>query len=167
MTRLVCVVATLLVLAACGGGEAMRTGFNGLVSCDTTSVHVSFDPTREVRVTDGDSTLARAGFGEQEVSNDCDVTREGAAPNTAKASPYDPRALPARGTYAQAEFDCRIPSGVAIDAHPILNGNTGVNDGSNVLLLSGKAIVLSAVLKDKGNPDASRVYHAPRFCTAP
>jgi hypothetical protein len=81
-------------------------------------------------------------------------------------SPYTDVGLRERGIYAPAEFDCRVPAGVSIDVHPILNGNTGRYDGSNVLLLDGKAIVLAAVLENKGDPRASRIYHAPRYCTA-
>lgn len=143
----------------------MRTGFNGLVSCETTDVHVSFDPAQQVRVTDGDATLARAAFGEQEVSGDCEVTREGLAPNLTKQSPYTYGDLPEHGIYAHVELDCRVAGGLSMDAHPILNGDTGRYDGSNLLLLDGKAVVVAAVLKNKGDPRASRIYHAPRYCT--
>ena len=158
-------VAVALV-AACGGDAEMRSGFDGLVACDATTVRVSFDPARDVRVTAGGATLARAAFGRQEVSSDCEVKRKGPAWTASEPSPYRDGGLPERGLYAPAELECRIPGGVAIDAHPILNGDTGVNDGSNLLLLDGESIVLSAILKNEGDPKASRIYHAPRHCAA-
>jgi hypothetical protein len=141
----------------------MRGAFDGVVACDLTSVHVSFDPAARVSVTAADTTLASATFDDRRASADCEVD-PGAVRTTMESTPYDSTAL-SEGLYRRAEFDCRVAGGVRIDMHPIFNANIGRNDGSTLLVLDGMRVVVSAVLKNKGDPRASRVYHAPRYCT--
>jgi len=162
MERVSGVVLIALVAAACGGGGGEIQGAsNGVYSCDATSLRVSFDPSSSVSVTSGDATLATATFTARNVSEDCELV-PGAPRTTAQGSPYDSDSL-AEGIYRRAEFDCTV-AGARFDLHPIFNADIGRNDGSVLLVLDGKRIVVSAVLKNKGDPRASRVYHAPRYC---
>ena len=166
MRRALVIAAFAVGLAACAGGdEELRLTSEGVFSCDSTAVRVSFDPTTSVRVAAGDAELATATFTERRVSNACDVIR-GAPRTTAQRSPYDADLL-GEGVYRRVQLDCAVSGGVRIYVHPIFNTDIERNDGSVLLLVDGRTtIVLSAVLKNKGDPLASRVYHAPRYCAA-
>jgi hypothetical protein len=166
MRRALWIAVAALGVAACGGGgkEEFRGAFDGVFSCDSKAVQVTFDPAESVTVAAGGVELATATFTERRVSEDCDVV-PGAPRTTMKGSPYDGESL-GEGIYRRAELECSVAGGVRIDVHPIFNANVGRNDGSVLLVVDGRTIVVSAVLKNKGDPQASRVYHAPRYCTA-
>lgn len=165
MRRALCVAGLSLVVAACGGGEEdVRTQSDGVFTCDSGVVRVAFDPADSVSVTAGELELASATFTERRVSKECDIVA-GAPRTTMKGSPYDGESL-AGGIYRRAELECAVAGGIRIDVHPIFNADIGRNDGSVLLVVDGRTIVVSAVLKNQGDPRASRVYHAPRYCTA-
>lgn len=164
MLRAAAPALAALALTACGGGEEMRSAPNALFACGSAAVRVDFDPTAGVTVSSGGAELASATFTERRVSEDCEIVPN-APRTTPQRSPYDDGSL-GEGVYRRAELECSIAGGVRIDLHPIFNADIGRNDGSVLLLVGGRKIVMSAVLKDRGNPHASRVYHAPRYCAA-
>ena len=164
MLRTLGIGVAVAAAAACGGGDGLRPASDGVFSCRSDSVRVEFDPASGVSVAAGGDALARATFTERHVSEDCDLVR-GAPKTTMEESPYDDRLL-ANGRYRRANVDCTVAGGVRIYVHPIFNADIGRNDGSVLLVVDGRKIVVSAVLKNKGDPQASRVYHAPRYCTA-
>jgi hypothetical protein len=165
MWRAFGIAAAVLGVAACGGGdETLRPAFDGVFSCGASAIRVEFDPTAGVTVKTGDGALAAATFTQRRVSEDCSLV-PGAPRTTMEESPYDDDLL-AKPIYRRAELECMVAGGVRIDLHPIFNANIGRNDGSVLLIADGMTIVVSSVLKNKGDPLANRVYHAPRYCTA-
>jgi hypothetical protein len=165
MRRAVGIAAAVLAVAACGGGDddALRPAFDGVFSCTASALRVEFDPTSGVIVNADGGVLAAATFTRRQVSEDCSLV-PGAPRTTEDGSPYDSDLL-AKGIYGRAEIECTVAGGVRIDVHPIFNADIGRNDGSVLLVADGMTVVVSTVLKNKGDPRASRVYHAPRYCT--
>jgi hypothetical protein len=154
----------VLMLGACGAEDDLRVASDGVFSCDSRTVRVDFDPATKVTVKAGDASLAMATFTERQVSEDCSPVPD-APRTTMESSPYDDRLL-AKPVYRRAAVDCDVSRGVRIYVHPIFNADVGRNSGSVLLLVDGTTIVVSAVLKHKGDRLANRVYHAPRYCTA-
>jgi len=157
------IALAVAALAACGGGDELRATSEGVFSCDSPSVRVEFDPAESVTVKAGDAALAAATFTERKVSQDCRLVPD-APRTTMESSPWDD-ALLGKGVYRPAVLECGVRGGVAIYMHPIFNADIGRNDGSVLLVVDGTTIVVSAVLKNKGDALANRVYHAPRYCT--
>jgi hypothetical protein len=165
MRQAVAIAAALVGAVACAGDDdPLRPAFDGVFSCTATALHVAFDPASGVTVTASDQPLASATFTRRQVSEDCSAV-PGAPRTTMENSPYKDDLL-GNGVYRRAEFECAIPGGVRIDLHPILNADIGRNDGSVLLIADGMTLVVSSVLKRKGDPRANRVYHARRYCTA-
>jgi hypothetical protein len=167
VSRAAWLVAVWCVAAAsCGGGDGLRAFENGEVACEHRNVRVLFDPRQDVVVEADGSRLAYASFAERRVDRDCDVVREGPAPNATEKSPYRDGGT-GEGIYRRVvELTCAASEPFGIAVHPIFNASIDANDGSVLLVLVGDSIVASAVLKSKGDPRASRIYHAPRFCTS-
>ena len=164
MPRLLGIALTVLAVAACGGGDdRLRAAFDGVFSCSSTALRVEFDPASGVTVSGDDGALATATWTERRVSDDCAIV-PGAPRTTIESSPYNGRLL-AKPTYGSAELECTIPGRVRVDLHPIFNADIGRNDGSALLIANGTTLLVSSVLKKKGEPLANRVYHAPRYCT--
>ena len=164
MRRVLAIAAAALGVAACGGDDDhLRSASDGVFSCASTKVRVEFDAASGVRVSTDDGALATATWTKRQVSEHCDVV-PGAPRTTTEASPYDDGLL-ARPTYGRAELACTISGDVRIDLHPIFNADIGRNDGSVMLIADGTTLVVSWVLKKKGDPLANRVYHAPRYCS--
>jgi hypothetical protein len=166
MRRALGIATAVLGVAACGGGrdETLRLASDGVFSCGASTVRVEFDPTSGVAVKTPDGALAAATFTQRQVNEDCSSV-PGAPRTTMESSPYDDDLL-AKPIYGRAELECTVAGGVRIDLHPIFNANIGRNDGSVLLIADGVKLVVSSVLKNKGDPRASRVYHAPRYCRA-
>jgi hypothetical protein len=152
--------------ASCGGGEELRALENGAVKCEQRIVRVLFDPRADVVVEADGGRLAYASFTERKVGRDCAVVREGPAPNAMEKSPYRDGGLGAATYRRTVELTCTADEPFGIDVHPIFEGNTDANDGSTLLVLVGDSIVVSAILKSKGDPKGSRIYHASKVCAA-
>jgi hypothetical protein len=165
MRRALGIATAVLGVAACGGGdETLRPAFDGVFSCGASAVRVEFDPTSGVAVKTTDGALAAATFTRRQVNEECSFV-PGARRTTMESSPYDDDLL-AKPIYGRAQLECTVAGGVRIDLHPIFNANIGRNDGSVLLIADGLTLVVSSVLKNKGDPRANRVYHAPRYCSA-
>jgi hypothetical protein len=60
---------------------------------------------------------------------------------------------------------CTTSKPVRVAVHAIFDGDhPGRTLGSLLTLSVGRATILGAVLQNKGDPNASRVYRAARFC---
>jgi hypothetical protein len=151
-------VLAFFVLAACGGGQEMRSALDAVVRCDAESVRLTFDPAESAQVESEGRILAVATFTTRRLSTDCEAGINEPDRWTS--------ATERQGLYRRAAFACRVESDVGIHVHPILNADKNRNDGSVLLVLDGDTIVASAVLKNKGDPNASRIYHAPSSCIA-
>ena len=151
-------IAAVLGFAACGGGDALRSTPETTVACDADAVRISFDPAKAVEIAAGDRTLATATFEERRVSADCE-------PIGGTFDEYDDGVRP-QGVYRAVELECRIANGARIRVNRILNLDTGRYDGSSLSVADGERIVAAAVLKNEGDPKASRIYTAPQSCTA-
>lgn len=150
-------VGAAVVLASCGGEDELRGVGEGLVACDADAVRISFDPAESVEVTSGGRTLALATFTERRVNADC---RD--APGTDVRR--DDR-LDRSGVYRRTELECRFRSAMHVRVNPIFNADVGRNDGSSLLVLDGDFVVAAVVLKNRGDPQASRIYRAPESCS--
>ena len=172
MVRALFVLLAAVAAAGCGGEETalVEVGagtplrpFYGLVECDVRAVTVRFDPRAAVFVEADDSALAVATFEERSVSKDCTAVRKGRW--TDADGGYDDAGVGAP-VRERITLRCEPPPPLGIDVHPIYGGTEAVTLGSNLLVLSGseRDIVLSAVLKNEGDPQASRIYHVARYC---
>jgi hypothetical protein len=154
--RLLVSAASGLVVAACGGSSDAREVGTALVACDAQTVRVAFDPTTSVEVTSGDRTLAVATFTERRLDADC---------RDAHGDVRSDDRLNRQGIYRRAELECRLRNALHIRVNPIFNADVGRNEGSALLVLDGDFVVAAAILKSKGDPNASRIYRAQRSCT--
>ena len=61
---------------------------------------------------------------------------------------------------------CTAPKPIRIQAHPILSSDTNTFIGSVLIVgtTSPARAIVSVVLKNKGDPQASRIYWARRYC---
>jgi predicted small secreted protein len=157
MKRVIVLAVAGFALAGCGEGEDMRSVGQALVSCESDQLRIAFDPTTSVEVASGNRTLAAATFTERRLNADC---RD--APGTDVRS--DDR-LDQKGIDGRAELECRLRNGLHIRVNPIFNADIGRNDGSALVVLDGDFVVAAAILKNKGDPRASRIYRAQRSCT--
>lgn len=157
MKRVVAVAGSCVALAACGGGDELRGVGKAVVSCDARTVLVAFDPTASVEVTSGDRTLAIATFTERRLNGDCP---DAAGPDVRRDDGLD-----RRGIYRRADLECRLRDRLHIRVNPIFDADVGRSNGSAVVVFDGDSVVAAAVLKNEGDPKASRVYRAPKSCS--
>jgi hypothetical protein len=132
----------------------------GLVNavCPTRTFNVAFDPTRQVIVTAGERPLASATFSRRAISGRCRRVREPGAVVSGRLG---------AGIYARTAFRCMATKPIRIRTHAIVNGDTGGIAGSVLLVGIGSPrfrVIVSAVLKNKGDPKASRIYRAAAYC---
>jgi hypothetical protein len=167
------VLVLALVAAGCGGAEespaasepSQPSEFARAVSCGVARFTVSFDPKEQVLIEDGGRELAWGSFTDRRVDGDCRVVREG-MPAEEEAEQIDSSSL-GDGVYAPVELTCSAPSPITINVNPIYYRRIGGRvDGSSVSVSSAGTSVAAAVLKNKGDPRASRIYFAARFCAA-
>jgi hypothetical protein len=165
------VALLLLVALACGCGEEevtlepMTQATAGLdvqiVSCAAGTFQVAFDPARQVTLRRNGRQVAFASFEKRSADGAC-----GRAAHRRTLPPG--RTSEARlgaGIYRRVELECAAPSRVRVTVHAILDGNhPGKIAGSTLGLETAKTTIVGAVLKNKGDPNASRVYRAPAFC---
>jgi hypothetical protein len=152
------VVATAAFLAAsCGGGDQRSSGptLRANVRCDGASFQVAFDPADGVTMTGGGHTLASATFDERSVDDGCVAVRE------ARAFSDD---LLGAGVYRRLTLECAIPAKPVVQVHPIVGDGAAVVGSVLSVAVPGPRLVVSAVLKNRGDPAASRVYFAEQYC---
>jgi hypothetical protein len=152
--RLAVLVAAVAVVAV-----GFRTGANaittGTVACSTRSFIVVFDPKRSVSVRDSRSSLASASFTRASLSRTCKQTGE-------------PKAFLDGGLGAEIRrkvtIQCIAPAPIRIHVNPITQDGSTVGSNLSVGVGTRLDVLVSAVLKNRGDPFASRVYLAPRHC---
>lgn len=152
------IVATAAALAgSCGGGEqrASDPTFRANVRCEATSFRVAFDPADGVTMTTGGHTLASASFGTRSVDDGCAAIEE--------ARMYSD-ALLGRGVYKRLTLECDVPARPEVQVHPITGDGAAVVGSVLSVAVTGPRLVVSAVLKNRGDPAASRVYFAEKYC---
>jgi hypothetical protein len=147
--------AAVLVAAGAGGGAtSLRTA---TVACTTRSFDVSFRPKYHVVVTSGGTELGRASFTTRRLTGVCPRVHE-------------PRNYADGGLGAEIRrrvvLHCTAPRPIRVHVNSIINGDTGAIVGSNLSVGVGDPlrVIMSAILKNKGDPYASRIYRAKRYC---
>ncbi len=155
MSRAAVAGAAAIVAIAAGFGGTVGTA---TVACSARSFTVSFSPQRDVVVTARGTTLGSASFTRRWVSPRCDRVAE-------------PRRFADGGLGGEIRrrvvLRCSAPRSIRIHVNPILNGDTDKIVGSNLVVGTGEPLrtIVSAVLKNKGDPYASRIYRAAAYCT--
>ena len=127
--------------------------------CATRIFTVSFDPKRQVVVSDGRRALASASFATRTISSRC---RRAAEPKAFVDGGLGPEIR------AKITFRCMTTQPIRIHVNPIRNrdSNRIVGSALDVGLAAGKRFrtIVAAVLKNKGDPAASSVYRAATYC---
>jgi hypothetical protein len=160
MARVLVVLAAAAVAAAASsslaGGSTRQTA-NAV--CATHSFTMTFDPKRRVVLTDGGRVLASATFTSRSVSSRCRRVR------AAKRHLYGGLGSAISG---RTSFRCLTTQSIRVEVNPIWNRDTGAVVGSSVQVGVGTTsrmrVIVSAILKNKGDPYASRVFRAAANC---
>jgi hypothetical protein len=144
--------------AALPAGSGSRQVGTATALCTARSFTVAFDPKRRVVVTDGVHRLASATFTSRLISGRC---RRVAGPRR-----YLDGGLGSQ-IRARTSFRCLATRPIRIHVNPIRN-DAGAIVGSSLQVGIGSAsrlrVIASAILKNKGNPYASRVHRAATYC---
>jgi hypothetical protein len=155
MVRSAAVFVAAAAVAA-GFASSGRLG-TGTVACSTSSFLVSFDPTRRVVVSSSGRILASATFTTRSFGSACRRAAE-------------PKAIVDGGLGSEirsaVSFRCATSAPIRIHVNPIRN-EAGKIVGSNLSVGTGSKrlnVVVSAILKNRGDPYASRVYRASSAC---
>jgi hypothetical protein len=170
MARRAFLALPLLVTAGCAHDPNMGSRADAEVvlermTCAAGTLVVSFDPALHAIVRRDGDEIAFASFRERRAeSPSCESTSS----ETLAPLGYDDSQL-AVGTYRRVELECRPTQPVEIVVHAIFDGDhPGKIVGSALVLATGtrakKVTILSAVVKNQGDPQASRVYRAPSSC---
>ena len=141
---------------------AVETGSTGsaVALCDATRFRVAFAQRDRVSVTSDGRELAAASYTDRGIDGSCGRIR---APRS-----RSDRALN-EGVYRDIELECGLDTPLAVEVHPIEDGDTGGIAGSTLVAFTrsaGKAeVVVAAVLKNREHAEvASRIYYAPQRC---
>jgi hypothetical protein len=160
MARVLVVLAAAAVAAAASSsvaGAPTRQSANAV--CATHSFTITFDPKRRVVLADGGRVLASATFTSRSVSSRCRRVR------AAKRYLYGGLSSAIRG---RTSFRCLTAQPIRVEVHPIWNRDTGAVVGSSLQVGVGTTsrlrVIVSAILKNKGDPLASRVFRAAANC---
>ena len=156
MVRTAAVFVAAAALAA-GFASSGRLG-TGTVECSTSSFVVSFDPARRVVVSSSGRVLASASFTARSLGSACTRVPE-------------PKAFVNAGLGSEiriaTSFRCAVAAApIRIHVNPVRN-EAGKIVGSNLSVGTGSkrlSVVVSAILKNRGDPYASRVYRARSAC---
>ena len=160
MARVLVMLAAAAVAAAASSSAAgAPTSLRVSAVCSTHSFVISFDPKRRVLLTDGGRVLASATFTSRSISSRCRRVRE------PKRYLYGGLGKAMRG---RTSFRCLAAQPIRVFVHPIWNRDTGVVVGSSVQVGVGTSsrvrVIVSAILKNNGDPFASRVFSAAANC---
>ena len=157
MARVLVVLAAAAVAAAASSSVVGAPTPQTTAVCATHTFTMTFDPKRQAVVTDGTHVLASVSFRSRAVSSAC---RRVETPKR-----YDARGLGA-GIRGRTSFVCRATLPIRVHVNPIRN-DAGAIVGSNLGVGIGAPrlrVIVSAVLKNRGDPYASRVYRARSYC---
>jgi hypothetical protein len=158
MARVTAFVVGVAVLGSTAVAASPPRLLTATAVCPTRAFALAFDPNRQVVVMEGQRRLASASFTTQTISKRC---RRVAAPQR-----YVSRGLGAP-IRERAGFRCAATKPIRIHVHPIRDGDTGKTIGSVLLVGIGSPrfrVIVSAVLKNKGDTKASRLYRAGAYC---
>ena len=155
MARVLVVLAAALV-AAPASSSTMRLSATAV--CTTQSFTMTFDPKRRAVVSDGTHVLASASFTSRAVSSRC---RRVAEPKRFLDGGLG------REIRARTSFRCLATKPIRVHVNPIRN-DAGAIVGTSLQAGIGTdarlRVIASAILKNKGDPYASRVYRAAAYC---
>ena len=159
MARLAVVLA---IVAVAAGTSASSVGAPALGTatavCAMHSFTMTFDPKRRAVISDDVGMLASATFTSREISNRCRRVREPKA--------YVDGGL-GKEIRSRTSFRCLTTQPIRVHVNPIRNEAGAIVGSSIGAAIGTKArlrVIASAVLKNKGNPYASRVYRAATYC---
>ena len=156
MLRLTAAVVAVAALAV-GFGSSGTVG-TGTVACSTSSFSISFDPKRRVVVTSDDNkVLASTSFTARSLGSDCKRVAEPKGYADGGLGPEIRKTI---------SFRCAANAPIRIHVNPITD-EAGKIVGSNLSVGIGAPrlrVIASAVLKNRGDPYASRVYRARSYC---
>ena len=156
MLRLAAAAVAVAAIAV-GFGSSGSIG-TGTVACSTSGFSISFDPAHRVVVTSGDNkVLASASFTAASLGSQCK--------RVAEPTGYVNGGLGAEIRKAIA-FRCLAGAPIRIHVNPITN-EAGKIVGSNLGVGIGAPrlrVIVSAVLKNRGDPYVSRVYRSRSYC---
>jgi hypothetical protein len=128
-------------------------------SCTTRRFAFQFDPKKSAKVVDR-TTLGFASFGSRWVAT--------TAPCRRAAQPRVYRDTPLRETRGAVRLRCTSPRPIKIHVNGIVNGDssTGARIGNTIVVGFGEplTVIVSAVLKNKGDPNATSIYTAAGYC---
>lgn len=160
MARVLVVLAAAAVAAAASSSVAgAPTRQTASAVCTTHSFTMTFDPKRRAVLTDGGRVLASATFTARSISGRCRRVRE------PKRFLYGGLGKAVRG---RMSFRCLAAQPIRVLVNPIWNRDTGAVVGSSLQVGVGTAsrvrVIVSAILKNKGDPYASRVFRAAAYC---
>jgi hypothetical protein len=131
-----------------------------VVSCAPGTFHVVFDPARRATLTRAGRQVAFASFRARSADGAC-----GRAARRETLPRATSEARLGAGIYRRVQLECTVTRPVQVIVHAILDGNhPGKIAGSTLGLQTAKTTVFGAVLKNQGDPNASRIYRAPAFC---
>jgi hypothetical protein len=158
MVRAAVFVALAVGATAVAASAGSRQVSTVTAVCATHSFTVSFDPKRQAVVSDGRNTLASVSFTSRSVSSRC---RRVAAPKR-----YLGGRLGAE-IRVRTSFRCLATKPIRVHVNPIRNDAGAVVGSSLQVGIGSEArlrVIASAILKNKGDPYASRVYRAATYC---
>lgn len=157
MARVLLVLAAAAVTAASSssvaGAPVLRTA---TAICATHSFTMTFDPKGRAVAASGRQALASVSFTSRAISSRC---RRVAEPKR-----YVNGGLGSE-IRVRTSFLCRATRPIRVHVNPIRN-DAGAIVGSNLVVGIGSPlrVIASAILKNKGDPYASRVYSAATYC---
>jgi hypothetical protein len=159
MVRTIVFAVVALAATPFAAGAGARSVSAASAVCSTRSFVISFDPRRRVVLTDGGRVLASATFTSRSISSRCRRVRE------PKRYLYGGLGKAMRG---RTSFRCLAAQPIRVFVHPIWNRDTGAVVGSSVQVGIGTTsrvrVIVSAMLKNKGDPFASRLFSAAASC---
>jgi hypothetical protein len=152
----VLVVLAAAALAAPASSSTMR--LTATAVCASHSFTMTFDPKGKAFVSDGRHVLASASFTSRAVSSRCRRVPE---PKRFLDGGLGPEIR------ARTSFRCLANKPIRVHVNSIRN-DAGAIVGTSLQAGIGTdarlRVIASAILKNKGDPYASRVYRAARYC---
>lgn len=154
-TAVVLLAASAAVAAAglAAGATPVRTA---TAACSATNFTVSFDPARGAVVRSGGRTLASATFRTRSVGASCRRVRE-------PKGFLEGRGLGVAIRY-RLGFRCAANRPIRVHVNAIYSRGAIVGSNLSVGIGDPLRVIVSAVLKKKGDPHASRLYRARAYC---
>ena len=158
MRTAVALLAASAAVAAAGLASGASPVGTATAVCPVTSFAVAFDPKRQVVVTSGGRLLARVSFDRRIVGESC---RRVGRPKAFRDGGLGREIRFAVG------FRCAATAPIRVHVNPIRDGDhPGKLLGSALAVGVGDPLrtIVTSVLKNRGDPKASRLYRAAAYC---